>query len=466
VSHETAAPAASPRRRRHLLLLRQAAAATTGVIAALGLLGWALDSAVLKSLLPGHATMKANTALALLLSSLVLGACASARPWVRNGTGIASLAVLAIGLLTLAEYATGFELLPEALLFAAEATRGEALRMSEISAVACVLLGWRGLQLRREGSVVVAQGLALAILGISLFALSAYGYVMGTGAAGSSFTPISLHSAFCLLLLGIGWLATQPDVGLLRVLSAENFGGELARRTLAPALLTPVLLSYAAQLARRNELLSEGATITALALASGVAVVSMMWWASTLLDRIERQKRAASALQLRANTDALTGLGNRRAFDGALADLVAGRHVSGPRTFSLLLLDLDHFKSYNDAFGHPAGDEALHQAGMLLRLALRPGDIACRYGGEEFAVLLPGAEGHNALRVAERIVQEIRSGLWTHRPVTVSVGVAEAGAGEDAASLVARADAALYAAKGAGRNRAMLAGATPPATAG
>ncbi|KFN50264.1 GGDEF domain-containing protein [Arenimonas composti] len=457
MSAETAAaPSVSPRRRRQLRLLRQTAAALTGVIAAMTLLGWALDVAVLKSLLPGHATMKVNTAVALLLAALVLGACDAERRWVRSGTFAASVAVLLLGLTTLAEYATGYRLIPQMLLLD-RAGADEFVKMSQISASACLLLGWRGLQFQRESSVLVAQGLALAIVGIALFALSGYGYAMGTRGDGAPFNPVSLHTALALLLLGIGWLATQPDVGLLRILGAENFGGELARRTLGPALLTPVLLSYAAQVARRNDLLSEGATITWLALASGAAVVTMMWWASTLLDRLERQQRAATALQLRANTDALTGLGNRRAFDASLAELLAKRGVSGPRTFSLLLLDLDHFKSYNDAFGHPAGDEALHQAGMLLRLALRPGDIACRYGGEEFAVLLPGAEGHNAVRVAERIVQEMRSALWTRRPVTASVGVAEARPGDDAAALIARADAALYAAKGAGRNRAVLA---------
>ena len=432
------------------------AGATCIVVAALALLGWALDADVLKSLLPGHSKMKANTAAGLVACGAVLMGSLSSRPALASLATALALPVLLLGAATIFEYASGVPVGIDTLLFDDPDAVAEGRppgRMSQISAVAFVLLGWLGLTVRDGSAGVFPPLVALGVVTIGLFALSAYGYAMGMGSREAPFNPISVHTAILLLLLGLGWLAAQPHARVMRVLSAPGLGGELARRTLLPALLIPAVLSYGAQVLRNGELLSDGAIITWLAVSSGVAVATMIWWVSSLLDRVESQRRVTRELRDSAHTDALTGLGNRRAFDAALGRLLAAHAAGGP-PFSLLLLDLDHFKAYNDSFGHPAGDEALRQAGLLLGIALRPGDIACRYGGEEFAVLLPGAGEDGAMRVAERIVQEIRGGLWTRRPVTASVGAATAQAGDDAHRVVERADAALYAAKRAGRDRA------------
>jgi diguanylate cyclase (GGDEF)-like protein len=128
---------------------------------------------------------------------------------------------------------------------------------------------------------------------------------------------------------------------------------------------------------------------------------------------------------------------------------------------SLLLLDADSFKAYNDMYGHPAGDEVLRTIASCIRAGLcRPTDLAARYGGEEFAVLLPGAGPLGAMLVAERIRGEVAARAVPHAAaasglVSVSLGVASAvpGDGDQAASLIERADAALYRAKRLGRNR-------------
>jgi diguanylate cyclase (GGDEF)-like protein len=450
-----ALPLLSARRVSTLRRFTRGACAATVATACAALLGWSLEIDLLKTVLPGHAAMKANTAICLLLAGAALFATTLSHRWAPPTVTLLSGAVLLVGLATLAQYATGIDFGIDTLLFddpdAVAAGRPPG-RMSQISAIGFLLLGWKGLG--DPGRVWLRQTLALAVLAIALFALSAYGYAMGMGDREAPFNPISLHTAVLLFLLALGWLASEPGRGVARVLAADTFGGELARRTLLPTLLVPAVLSYLAQLARANDWLSEGAIITVLAVSSGVAVATMIWWASALLDRVERQNRTTAELRDSAHTDALTGLGNRRAFDAALVRLFERRERDG-LSFSLLLLDLDHFKAYNDTFGHPAGDEALRQVGRLLPLALRPGDVATRYGGEEFAVLLPGAGAPDALMVAERIVANVRNGLWLHRPVTVSVGVAEARAGEAAPALVARADAALYAAKKAGRDRAL-----------
>jgi len=162
----------------------------------------------------------------------------------------------------------------------------------------------------------------------------------------------------------------------------------------------------------------------------------------------------------------LTGVANRRAFDRQL-DLEWRRSLRERRPIALLLLDVDGFKPYNDAYGHPAGDACLHKMSAVLRdAAHRPNDLAARYGGEEFAVLLPGTTPEGALAVAEGIRRQVESLAIPHAAstaaevVTVSVGVASVmpSPEERPDALVAAADAALYRAKSDGRNRVELAG--------
>jgi len=167
-------------------------------------------------------------------------------------------------------------------------------------------------------------------------------------------------------------------------------------------------------------------------------------------------------------SDALTGLANRRAFDAALqAELARARRGGTP--LALALLDVDHFKRFNDTHGHQAGDAALVAVAGALDGAARAEDHACRFGGEEFALLLPGAGRPAAEAVAERVRRAVRAADTGHAPVTVSVGVAVYGGDGAPPDLVAAADACLYAAKEAGRDRVVVApeadGAPAPAPA-
>jgi diguanylate cyclase (GGDEF)-like protein len=158
-----------------------------------------------------------------------------------------------------------------------------------------------------------------------------------------------------------------------------------------------------------------------------------------------------------AEHDALTGLFNRRALDDHLARAIAREDRQGGR-FSLLLLDIDHFKKLNDTYGHPAGDAALAGVARLLDRLLRKGDLAARYGGEEFVAILPGSDEKGALRMAERVRQALEKERLVFEgarlALTASFGAAVWPTdGRDAAALLAAADRALYAAKQAGRNR-------------
>jgi diguanylate cyclase (GGDEF)-like protein len=159
--------------------------------------------------------------------------------------------------------------------------------------------------------------------------------------------------------------------------------------------------------------------------------------------------------------DPLTGANNRRRFDRDLADALERSRSGGP--LSLAIVDLDHFKRVNDTFGHPAGDELLKAIVQRLIAAVRPGDGVYRFGGEEFCLLLADTPAAEATDVAERVRAEIAArpydiGVDAPHAATASIGIATSRPGDDAAALVARADAALYDAKESGRNRVVAAG--------
>jgi diguanylate cyclase (GGDEF)-like protein len=178
-----------------------------------------------------------------------------------------------------------------------------------------------------------------------------------------------------------------------------------------------------------------------------------------LAREIGRRAAAEDKLEELATTDPLTGLKNRRRFDAAMND--EWRRAMRQRTaLSLLMIDADHFKAYNDTFGHQAGDQVLVGIAICISDSVkRAGDCVARYGGEEFAVLLPGTNAADALTVAETIRMKVLGWCDDSVQSTVSVGIASTvpSAGADWPQLVHAADKALYAAKAAGRNRCVLA---------
>ncbi len=202
----------------------------------------------------------------------------------------------------------------------------------------------------------------------------------------------------------------------------------------------------------RTEATRIGATMMALILF--VLAVTLF-----LAREIGRRAQAEDKLEELATTDALTGLKNRRKFDATID--AEWRRATRQRTpLALLMIDADHFKAYNDTFGHQAGDQVLVGVAICISDSVhRAGDCAARYGGEEFAVLLPGLAPSEALAVAEKIRLKVE--LWSDEPqgTTVSIGIASMmpGATADWSELVGAADKALYAAKAQGRNCSVLA---------
>ena len=158
-------------------------------------------------------------------------------------------------------------------------------------------------------------------------------------------------------------------------------------------------------------------------------------------------------------TDPLTSLANRKYFDQALDKSLAHSAASGDPV-SLMLTDIDHFKKFNDTFGHLTGDQVLRLVALAVKQNVKGQDMAARYGGEEFAIILPATPLRSALTVADHVRRAVMTKELMKRStgehlgrVTVSVGVATAHRGDTVQSLIERADACLYAAKRAGRNR-------------
>jgi diguanylate cyclase len=251
---------------------------------------------------------------------------------------------------------------------------------------------------------------------------------------------------------------------------AESAANEAARAAMAAQQLRDLAANVASDVGAHNTLV-EGIADQLEALNTGdagnsavvmEAVAKMLEANKKLATRLEdaEQKIQTQAEEIRtqqseARTDALTKLANRRAFDAFLAECVE-KCAAEAKPVSLVMLDVDHFKMFNDTHGHPAGDEVLRTVGRTLTRAVKASDLPCRYGGEEFAVILVNTRADEAQIAAERIRKAIENmpvhfGGNTLR-VTASVGMAECHSGEGTALLIRHADEGVYASKKNGRN--------------
>ncbi len=252
-------------------------------------------------------------------------------------------------------------------------------------------------------------------------------------------------------------LTEEPDVILLDVMMPGIDGYEVCRRLKAEertADIPIIFITACGDLEAESRGLESGA----------MDYIHKPFTSSVVKVRTSNQielKRAREALTRLSITDGLTQLANRRRFD----EVIRREHARLARSdgqLSLLMLDLDHFKGYNDTYGHLQGDDCLRRvAAVIGGVIRRPADLAARYGGEEFVCILPETTHEGAVRIAEKIrrnVEELaiphgNSGVTDH--VTVSLGVitARCTAEMGVSAIIAQADEQLYAAKAGGRNR-------------
>ena len=277
-------------------------------------------------------------------------------------------------------------------------------------------------------------------LGAVLVADALYGYQTqaGTYQAGNFLDALWMGAGFCLAAAALHPSAPEL-ITVSNTATPDATPGRLA--VLAVAAVTAPT-SMVIQHYRGQE-----AHLVAAALVCNILFLLVMLRMALL---VQAQRHAAV-------TDGLTGLRSRRYFEQALSTQgIRSARYGSP--VSVLLLDIDHFKSVNDTYGHNGGDRVLVEVTHRLSELVRPGDVVARYGGEEFAVLLPDTSPEQARDVAERVRRGISSapiavGNSHLLTVTVSVGVADMPAAASTDELVLAADRALYAAKNAGRNR-------------
>ncbi len=180
---------------------------------------------------------------------------------------------------------------------------------------------------------------------------------------------------------------------------------------------------------------------------------------ATMADEMKKLRAEVARLNSEATTDALTKVNNRRAFDMEIEHLISASKMEA-RPLCMLLLDIDHFKQFNDKFGHMIGDKVLRFVATLMKKSVKGSDMVARFGGEEFAILLPETDYKGALSVAENIRDKLAKQTLSDSAekmqlgtITVSIGAASYRYGEQAEELIHRADNCMYEAKRQGRNR-------------
>ncbi|MQA35952.1 putative bifunctional diguanylate cyclase/phosphodiesterase [Modestobacter roseus] len=309
------------------------------------------------------------------------------------------------------------------------------------------------LMARVLGTFYVAAGIA------GLFA------VLGPGAAqqSRSLTAVLAVAAIAAGATSLHWgsrwprrvfhclVASASLVIALVVAVSPDAAIAMAAASLLAFAAVDACFFFSLRLAWAHLLLGMSATTVAL-LVQGEVPISIALALNTVVAALGNVTRGLVIRASSASRDPLTGLANRRGFDDALQELLAAA-ARRDEPLSAALLDLDHFKQINDTDGHEAGDRVLCRVADVWRHELPPSAVLARQGGDEFAVLLPGTAGADALAL-------VRRASAGHPEISVSCGVAEVRPGETAAELMRRADRTLYEVKAAGRGRCELAGGT------
>jgi len=465
---------------RHVAAVFGAAAIVLG---ALGLCGWLFDVPLLRTVSSGFSSMKANTAIGLVLAGAALMAAAlrpaAHGPWQTVRIGLAA-AVAALGFAVMVQYLFRIDLGIDQLLFRDPFTPVEFHpgRVSRANATGMVVFGFAMLLTFRRPNWSFWTGFALTAVGFWSALFVCVGYMFNAQAlyASTWFDSISVHTGLAFLLLFAGMMHAEPERGWARIVLSDKLGGVAARRVLPLIAVVPLGILWLANQGARAGLYSEKvsefiATVALLIVLTALAIVM-----SGRLNVTDAQRRAlerareearAEAIRMRhmAEVDGLTGLWNRRHFMAAAADEIVYARANG-LPLTVLMIDIDHFKRINDTHGHSGGDKALKLLAATLNDYTRQADCVGRLGGEEFAVLLPGAGRAVAHGIAERFREQVArlavlDGRGASFGFTVSVGLGELSPEDERVEdLLARADAALYEAKRGGRNRVI--DANPP----
>ena len=425
-----------------------------GAVFLLGVLvltiGWELGVSSVRKPLAAFTPMKPNTALGISAVGLALALSRLAGPVRLLGAVFSAIAAL-IGALTLTEYVFHWDAGIDELLFhdPSSPPPWPPGRPSSLTAVLLVLLSVGVTGSEVPGWRHVKTACSLTALLITWTVLNGYLFSYGSPNGVLPIGSVAVHTAAAFFMTALGAVAAQPESWPVRTVFASTVGGTVCRWLLPAAVSAPPLLGW---LVCDPTILGEPRAAFSWALYSVFSSAGSAALILVLAHRIELLDAERMAATVMSRHDGLTGLANRRAFDAFLIEAFnRGRRYQRP--VSLLTIDVDEFKSYNDTFGHPAGDGVLTAVARVFVSIARDTDLVARIGGEEFAIVLPETHETGAHALAERIREEVAE-ICLHRRVTVSIGVATlSSATATAAALLEQSDAALYAAKRAGRNR-------------
>lgn len=442
---------------------------TSILVGVLVLIGWKYNVSVLQSVLPELARMQANSAVAFIL----LGASLLLSTVQRKGRVLPTLGrltALAAGLIaaaTLAEYAFEHDFGIDQLLF--KDLPRDAIdrlppgRMSPATAISILLLA-TSLELLSSASVLarrVVQFIVLASLVIATLSLVGYAYGFEELYKVSLYSSMPVHTAATCFLLCIGLLYTRADFGIMAPIRSANMGGLLARQMLPAVLGIPLLLGWM-RLVQGQQLGEHGFEIgiTIHTVTTIIVFAVLVWLTARSMNEIDSQReearKAEHEMRILSEVDPLTGVLNRRSLSDRM-EREWSRSVRHNRPLAALMLDIDFFKKINDTHGHVAGDAILRSVAVILLEQCRPSDLVCRYGGDEFCIIIPDATEAGTATLAERLREAFAERLMhvsgQSFVITGSFGVAERSAGTpDGSSLIEQADQALLAAKSAGRD--------------
>lgn len=437
-----------------LQYVSQALSVAVFILGCLVSLGWIFDIGIFKSVLPNLVTMKANSAIALIIgaSSLrLLHRKEETNPnkrilvWAVN---FLSLLVISIGSLTLIQYLFQIDLGIDQLIFKEIKPKnipGIPGRMAPNTALAFI---WFGLAIFLLNKKVYFAGQLLSIAGFLLSFLGLLGYLYGINkfyGIGAN-TAMALHSSIAFILLFIGNLFAYPNRGLMTAITNEFAGGIMARRLALAVIGIPPFLGWLVLVGKRLGLYDSEVGIALLGVLNILVLGIIIWWNAKTLEAIDYQ----------ASHDSLTGLPNRKMFSDLLSASLKNAFRRQGKV-AVMFLDLDRFNKINDILGHDVGDRLLTATAQRLTSCFREYNIIARWGGDEFTILLPYIKNtDDAANIAQKILDILKPPFiienhYLH--ITCSIGIAVYPEnGEDGDTLIKNADIALYNVKRNGRN--------------
>ena len=464
------------------------------------IVGWVLNVSVLKSLLPGFVFMTMSAACSFIAAGTALWLLRSSElpSRARLMARILAIFVIAFAALTLAEDIFALDFGIDQLILRDNSLNSINIhpgRMSPITSFSFIVVGISLLGLKAGRRLVAVSAHWITLLPIFLSTLAIVGYMYGVSSLYQvkPFAPMALNTALTFFILALSIKAADPMHGIANIMASDTAGGVVVRWLLPTIPLAMIGIGWLRLLANKAGFQDTPFTLAltvCIKIVVCVTVIMLVGYAlrrfdltrrraeakvaglnmgleKLLEERIEQVAQLSTALSANKSLeqdslhDGLTNIPNRRFLDSYLARqiAIARRHK---RALAFVLCDVDSFKSYNDHYGHQAGDECLKQIATAIHSCCkRPADMAARYGGEEFALILPDTDTAGATRIAEAARDAVvrlkipHANSTTGPCVSISGGIAILLWEIDmtAEELIAAADKSLYRAKHEGRNR-------------